>query len=134
MSKARISSSWFWVAYQAIRIFETLSTASAGKYNYKKYRTDNIITNDNNNTMILYRWRCLVPSCKKTRSLREGSFFAKSKLSLQKWLVLLHWWCREYPMCLMLLRKLTSQKQLPSKHISTSVTSAAGDCSIMILP
>ena len=24
-----------------------------------------------------------------------GSFFDKSKLSLQTWLVLLHWWCRQ---------------------------------------
>ena len=41
-----------------------------------------------------YRWRCPVSTCRKTRSLRDGSFFEKSKLSLQKWL---HWWCREYP-------------------------------------
>ena len=36
-------------------------------------------------------------TCRKTQSLRHGSFFEKSKLSLQKWLVLLHWWIREYP-------------------------------------
>ena len=44
-----------------------------------------------------YRWRCPDPTCRKTCSLRAGSFFEKSKLSLQTWLVLLHWWCREYP-------------------------------------
>ena len=36
-------------------------------------------------------------TCRKTQSLRHGSFFEKSKLSLQKWLILLHWWIREYP-------------------------------------
>ena len=36
-------------------------------------------------------------SCKTTKSLRVGSFFSKSKLTLQKWLVLLYWWVREYP-------------------------------------
>ena len=30
-------------------------------------------------------------------SVREGSFFTKSKLSLTKWLILLYWWSREYP-------------------------------------
>ena len=33
-------------------------------------------------------------SCKTTRA---GSFFSKSKLTLQQWLVLLYWWVREYP-------------------------------------
>ena len=42
------------------------------------------------------RWRCPDGACRKSMSLREGSFFANSKLPLQKWLVLLHWWCREY--------------------------------------
>ena len=36
-------------------------------------------------------------SCKTTKSLRTGSFFSKSKLTLQQWLVLLYWWVREYP-------------------------------------
>ena len=43
------------------------------------------------------RWRCPDTSCKKTQAIREGSFFSKSKLSLQQWLVVLHWWCRQYP-------------------------------------
>ena len=36
-------------------------------------------------------------SCKTTKSLRAGSFFRKSKLSLQQWLELLYWWVCEYP-------------------------------------
>ena len=40
-------------------------------------------------------FRC--DSCKTTKSLRAGSFFSKSKLTLQQWLVLLYWWVREYP-------------------------------------
>ena len=35
-------------------------------------------------------------NCKTTKSLRVGSFFSKSKLPLQKWLVLLYWWIRQY--------------------------------------
>lgn len=30
-------------------------------------------------------------------SAREGSFFAKSRLTLQQWLLLFYWWIREYP-------------------------------------
>ena len=36
-------------------------------------------------------------SCKTTKSLRAGSFFDKSKLPLQKWLILVYWWTKEYP-------------------------------------
>ena len=41
------------------------------------------------------RFRC--PACHKCISLREGSFFSKSRLSLQKWVVLMYWWSRNYP-------------------------------------
>ena len=40
-------------------------------------------------------WRC--SRCKTTKSIRAGSFFSKSRLPLQKWLLLLHFWVREYP-------------------------------------
>ena len=40
-------------------------------------------------------WYC--PDCKTTKSIRHGSFFSRSKLSLQKWMILLLWWSREYP-------------------------------------
>ena len=40
-------------------------------------------------------WRC--PSCKATKSIRAGSFFSKSRLTLQKWLLLMHFWIRQYP-------------------------------------
>ena len=43
------------------------------------------------------RWRCPVPMCKQSVSLRSGSFFEKSRLSLRQWLVLFYWWVREYP-------------------------------------
>ena len=35
-------------------------------------------------------------SYRTTQNLCHGSFFEKSKLSLQKWLILLHWMIREY--------------------------------------
>ena len=40
-------------------------------------------------------WRCL--QCKGRKTIREGSFFHKSNLTLQKWFVLVLWWAREYP-------------------------------------
>ena len=39
------------------------------------------------------RWRCPDDNC----NVRHGSFFEKSKLSLQQWIVIIHWWLREYP-------------------------------------
>ena len=44
-------------------------------------------------------WWC--PTCKTTKSIRAGNFFSKSKLSLQKWMVAILWWSREYPVTLM---------------------------------
>ena len=42
-----------------------------------------------------YRWRC--PNCKKSLSLRSGTFFEQSRLQLRQWIVLMYWWAREYP-------------------------------------
>ena len=39
-------------------------------------------------------WYCT--SCKTTKSIRHGSFFSKSKLTLQKWMIAMLWWSREY--------------------------------------
>ena len=40
-------------------------------------------------------FRC--PTCKTTKSLRDGSFFNRNKLRLQKWFILLYWWVHQYP-------------------------------------
>ena len=40
------------------------------------------------------RGRC--PECKKCISIRDGSFFSKSQLSLQRWLLLIHWWAWKF--------------------------------------
>ena len=40
-------------------------------------------------------WWC--PRCKGRKSIRDGSFFSKSRLTLQKWLILIYFWVREYP-------------------------------------
>ena len=40
-------------------------------------------------------WKC--PTCKGRKSIREGSFFAKSRITLQKFLLILHMWARQYP-------------------------------------
>ena len=36
-------------------------------------------------------------TCKTTKLLRAGSFFSKSKITLQKWMVVDYWWVRDYP-------------------------------------
>lgn len=40
-------------------------------------------------------WYC--PRCYTRKTIREGSFFAKSRLPLQKWLLLVYLWVRQYP-------------------------------------
>ena len=44
-----------------------------------------------------YRWRCPDTTCRKCVTVRENSFFEKSRLALKKWLVLIYWWARQYP-------------------------------------
>ena len=41
------------------------------------------------------RFRC--PGCHKCTTIWEGSFFSKSRLSLQKWVILMYWWACNYP-------------------------------------
>ena len=36
-------------------------------------------------------------SCRKSVGVRKGTFFKKTVISLQKWLILIYWWSREYP-------------------------------------
>ena len=43
------------------------------------------------------RWRCSDTACRKSAGLRDGTFFSKSNLTLQQWMVLMYWWAREYP-------------------------------------
>ena len=38
------------------------------------------------------RFRC--PTCHRCTLIRDGSFFA---LALTKWVILMHWWARNYP-------------------------------------
>ncbi len=40
-------------------------------------------------------WKC--PRCKGRKSIRESSFFSKSRLTLQKWLLLIMWAAWECP-------------------------------------
>ena len=34
--------------------------------------------------------------CRKSISIREGTFFEQTRITLQKWLILIYWWVREY--------------------------------------
>ena len=40
-------------------------------------------------------WKC--PSCKTRTSLRQGSFFSESHLTLQKWVMIIHFWSKQNP-------------------------------------
>ena len=40
-------------------------------------------------------WYC--STWKTSKSIMHGSFFSKSKLSLQKWMLAILWWTRQYP-------------------------------------
>ena len=42
-----------------------------------------------------FSWWCR--QCKGRKSIRDGSFFSKSHLPLQKWFILIFWWSHEYP-------------------------------------
>ena len=40
-------------------------------------------------------WWCKI--CKGRKTIRDEIFFNKSCLTLQKWMILIYWWCRQYP-------------------------------------
>ena len=40
-------------------------------------------------------WYC--PQYYTRKTIRDGSFFSKSRLTLQKWLLLMYLWARQYP-------------------------------------
>ena len=54
-------------------------------------------------------WRC--PVCHKTKSIRNDSFFSKSKLPLCTWVQLLHQWAMEIP-----VTKACQQAQISEKR------------------
>ena len=40
-------------------------------------------------------WYC--PQCYTRKTIRDGIFFSKSHLTLQKWLLMMYLWARQYP-------------------------------------
>ena len=58
-----------------------------------------------------YSWWCR--NCKTCKSIREGSFFSKSKINLQKWLLIIYMWAREYP--------VTDVSEEAEVHIETAI-------------
>ena len=40
-------------------------------------------------------WYC--PQCYTRKSIRQNSFFPKSRLPLKKWVLLIYFWVRQYP-------------------------------------
>ena len=40
-------------------------------------------------------WFC--PTCKTTKGIRDSSFFSKSRLPLNKWMIIIYWWTKQYP-------------------------------------
>ena len=47
-------------------------------------------------------FRCSSRQCRKTKSVRDGSFFSKSKLSLEEQVLLIHLFAKRYPESLIL--------------------------------
>ena len=43
-----------------------------------------------------YHWRCPAAACRKTLYIRKGTFFDNTRVSLQKWLILIYWWVKGY--------------------------------------
>lgn len=40
-------------------------------------------------------WWCR--QCKGRKSIRTNSFFSKSRMTLQQWMIGMYWWARQYP-------------------------------------
>ena len=59
-----------------------------------------------------YLWRCPRSACRKKLSIRAGSFFSKSHLSLQTWLKLIYFWATDEPVTKV-------HQQLDQKECST---------------
>jgi transposase-like protein len=57
-------------------------------------------------------WRCPNKNCKSTRSLREGSMFSKSKLTLQTLLRLIYYWSTDS----FTIRKIKEETEVVSDH------------------
>ena len=55
-------------------------------------------------------WQC--PGCKGRKSIREGSYFSKSHLTLQEWFILIFFWVDEEGVC------------KAAKHSGTSLVTA----------
>ena len=80
-----------------------------------------------------YTWRCTDSHCRTMKTIRSGSFFEKSKVSLDKWLLLIHHWAVDSKVsvaaaavgvsrvtvmqCNQFLREVCSQKLLQSPII-----------------
>ena len=62
-----------------------------------------------------YRWRCPVSTCCKSVSIQEGTFFQNTMITLQKWLILIYWWVREYSVT------LAKEEAEVSKHTAIDV-------------
>ncbi len=44
-----------------------------------------------------YKWWC--KACKTSKTIRTGSFFKKSKIPLRTWILLIHLWAYQLPVC-----------------------------------
>ena len=43
-----------------------------------------------------HRWRCPIATCRKSVGIRDKTFLEQTRICLQKWLILIYWWVREY--------------------------------------
>ncbi len=43
------------------------------------------------------RWKCMDTTCNTSKSIRSGSFYDKSRLTLQQWMIIMFFWAEEIP-------------------------------------
>ena len=65
------------------------------------------------------------PMSRKSIGIREGTFFQQTRISLQKWLILIYWWVREYAVT------DAMEEAEVSKHVAIDVYHAVAEGSML---
>ena len=80
------------------------------------------------NTQDGYHWECLVRQCRKRQSIRAGSFFEHSKISLALWLYVIFLWSIEEQS-----KKVAMLTGLSLRTVTTALQELKNICSLKIL-
>ena len=80
------------------------------------------------NTQDGYHWECSARQCRKRRSIRAGSFFEHSKISLALWLYVIFLWSIEEQS-----KQLAMLTGLSLRAVTTALQELRNICSLKIL-